>query len=182
MHVYIYSGTCLQLRIRKLLCLVELKKGRRDRKMSLLAVKEMSMGTWNLGCTKMDFLPVRLFSGIGRPMTLNIVQFTMLQLVRIFRWTIYWLFWSYTFNLHENLVIYDIWLYTRNGVDCTGLWHSSLFIQAGDIAFSVPNSLVVTLERVLGNETVGKVLWWFWLFLFTFFFFFFSPCAWDILL
>lgn len=25
------------------------------------------------------------------------------------------------------------------------------------MAFSVPNSLVVTLERVLGNETVGKV-------------------------
>lgn len=27
----------------------------------------------------------------------------------------------------------------------------------GDVAFSVPNSLVVTLERVLGNETIGKV-------------------------
>lgn len=26
------------------------------------------------------------------------------------------------------------------------------------MAFSVPNSLVVTLERVLGNETIGKVL------------------------
>lgn len=25
------------------------------------------------------------------------------------------------------------------------------------MAFSVPNSLVVTLERVLGNETIGKV-------------------------
>ncbi|KAH9743651.1 Rubis-subs-bind domain-containing protein [Citrus sinensis] len=29
-------------------------------------------------------------------------------------------------------------------------------LQAGDVAFSVPNSLVVTLERVLGNETIGK--------------------------
>ncbi|CAI0457512.1 unnamed protein product, partial [Linum tenue] len=29
-------------------------------------------------------------------------------------------------------------------------------LQAGDVAFSVPNSLVVTLDRVLGNETVGK--------------------------
>lgn len=29
--------------------------------------------------------------------------------------------------------------------------------QAGDVVFSVPNSLVVTLERVLGNETIGKV-------------------------
>lgn len=27
----------------------------------------------------------------------------------------------------------------------------------GDVAFSVPDSLVVTLERVLGNETIGKV-------------------------
>ena len=27
----------------------------------------------------------------------------------------------------------------------------------GDVAFSVPNSLVVTLERVLGNETVGMI-------------------------
>ena len=27
----------------------------------------------------------------------------------------------------------------------------------GDVAYSVPNSLVVTLERVLGNETIGKV-------------------------
>lgn len=32
------------------------------------------------------------------------------------------------------------------------------FFQAGDVAFSVPSGLVVTLERVLGNETVGKVL------------------------
>lgn len=31
-------------------------------------------------------------------------------------------------------------------------------MQAGDIAFSVPSSLIVTLERVLGNETVGKML------------------------
>lgn len=31
-------------------------------------------------------------------------------------------------------------------------------LQAGDIAFSVPNSLVVTLERVLGNETVAELL------------------------
>ncbi|CAK9185218.1 unnamed protein product [Ilex paraguariensis] len=30
-------------------------------------------------------------------------------------------------------------------------------LQAGDVAFSVPNPLVVTLERVLGNETIGKV-------------------------
>jgi len=29
--------------------------------------------------------------------------------------------------------------------------------QPGDIAFSVPDSLVVTLERVLGNETVGML-------------------------
>ncbi|XP_007031777.2 PREDICTED: histone-lysine N-methyltransferase setd3 isoform X1 [Theobroma cacao] len=31
-------------------------------------------------------------------------------------------------------------------------------LQAGDVAFSVPNSLVVTLERVLGNETVAELL------------------------
>ncbi|KAD6796078.1 hypothetical protein E3N88_06974 [Mikania micrantha] len=30
--------------------------------------------------------------------------------------------------------------------------------KAGDIAFSVPGSLVVTLERVLGNETVAELL------------------------
>lgn len=29
-------------------------------------------------------------------------------------------------------------------------------LQAGDVAFSVPDSLVVTLERVLGNESIGK--------------------------
>lgn len=31
-------------------------------------------------------------------------------------------------------------------------------LKAGDIAFSVPSSLVVTLERVLGNETVAELL------------------------
>ncbi|GFP84928.1 histone-lysine n-methyltransferase setd3 [Phtheirospermum japonicum] len=31
-------------------------------------------------------------------------------------------------------------------------------LQKGDVAFSVPNSLVVTLERVLGNETVAELL------------------------
>lgn len=31
-------------------------------------------------------------------------------------------------------------------------------LQTGDIAFSVPNHLVVTLERVLGNETVAELL------------------------
>ncbi|KAF4385793.1 hypothetical protein F8388_010349 [Cannabis sativa] len=31
-------------------------------------------------------------------------------------------------------------------------------LQIGDIAFSVPNSLVVTLERVLGNETIAELL------------------------
>ncbi|XP_076920837.1 uncharacterized protein LOC143582075 isoform X2 [Bidens hawaiensis] len=31
-------------------------------------------------------------------------------------------------------------------------------LQAGDVAFSVPNSLIVTLERVLGNETVAELL------------------------
>ncbi|KAK9120015.1 hypothetical protein Scep_018108 [Stephania cephalantha] len=31
-------------------------------------------------------------------------------------------------------------------------------LQAGDIAFSVPNSLVVTLERILGNETIAELL------------------------
>lgn len=31
-------------------------------------------------------------------------------------------------------------------------------LQAGDVAFSVPNSLLVTLERVLGNETVAELL------------------------
>lgn len=31
-------------------------------------------------------------------------------------------------------------------------------LQAGDIAFSVPSGLVVTLERVLGNETVAELL------------------------
>lgn len=31
-------------------------------------------------------------------------------------------------------------------------------LQEGDVTFSVPNSLVVTLERVLGNETVAELL------------------------
>ncbi|XP_077211929.1 uncharacterized protein LOC143847124 [Tasmannia lanceolata] len=31
-------------------------------------------------------------------------------------------------------------------------------LKAGDITFSVPNSLVVTLERVLGNETIAELL------------------------
>ncbi|KAJ8750317.1 hypothetical protein K2173_014232 [Erythroxylum novogranatense] len=31
-------------------------------------------------------------------------------------------------------------------------------LEAGDVVFSVPNSLVVTLERVLGNETVAELL------------------------
>lgn len=31
-------------------------------------------------------------------------------------------------------------------------------LQVGDIAFSVPDSLVVTLERVLGNETIAELL------------------------
>ncbi|XP_020588630.1 ribulose-1,5 bisphosphate carboxylase/oxygenase large subunit N-methyltransferase, chloroplastic isoform X2 [Phalaenopsis equestris] len=31
-------------------------------------------------------------------------------------------------------------------------------LQAGDVAFSVPNSLIVTLERVLGDETVAELL------------------------
>ncbi|KAL9665703.1 hypothetical protein QQ045_000022 [Rhodiola kirilowii] len=31
-------------------------------------------------------------------------------------------------------------------------------LQAGDVAFSVPNSLVVTLERVLGNESIAELL------------------------
>lgn len=31
-------------------------------------------------------------------------------------------------------------------------------LQAGDIAFSVPDSLLVTLERVLGNETIAELL------------------------
>ena len=35
--------------------------------------------------------------------------------------------------------------------DCWGF-------QVGDVALSVPDSLVVTLERVLGNETVGMVV------------------------
>ncbi|XP_045791070.1 ribulose-1,5 bisphosphate carboxylase/oxygenase large subunit N-methyltransferase, chloroplastic [Trifolium pratense] len=31
-------------------------------------------------------------------------------------------------------------------------------LQKGDVAFSIPNSLVVTLERVLGNETIAELL------------------------
>ncbi|KAG6516395.1 ribulose-1,5 bisphosphate carboxylase/oxygenase large subunit N-methyltransferase, chloroplastic-like isoform X1 [Zingiber officinale] len=31
-------------------------------------------------------------------------------------------------------------------------------LQAGDLVFSVPNSLVVTLDRVLGNETIAELL------------------------
>ncbi|KAL0014503.1 hypothetical protein SO802_001572 [Lithocarpus litseifolius] len=31
-------------------------------------------------------------------------------------------------------------------------------LQVGDVAFSVPNSLVVTLERVLGNENIAELL------------------------
>jgi hypothetical protein len=32
-----------------------------------------------------------------------------------------------------------------------------LLAQAGDVAFEVPMSLVVTLERVLGDESVGEI-------------------------
>lgn len=32
-----------------------------------------------------------------------------------------------------------------------------VFLKVGDVAFSVPDSLVVTLKRVLGNETIGNV-------------------------
>lgn len=32
-----------------------------------------------------------------------------------------------------------------------------LFWQVGDVAFEVPMSLVVTLERVLGDESVGEM-------------------------
>ncbi|KAK9674319.1 hypothetical protein RND81_12G225700 [Saponaria officinalis] len=35
---------------------------------------------------------------------------------------------------------------------------ASQHLKAGDVAFSVPDSLVVTLERVLGNETVAELL------------------------
>ncbi|KAE9619871.1 hypothetical protein Lal_00040338 [Lupinus albus] len=35
---------------------------------------------------------------------------------------------------------------------------SSEDLQVGDVVFSVPNSLVVTLERVLGNETIAELL------------------------
>lgn len=45
------------------------------------------------------------------------------------------------------------------------------------MAFLVPNSLVVTLERVLGNETIGKVHFFvvgFILFVFVFVFVFWS--------
>ncbi|CAI8594018.1 unnamed protein product [Vicia faba] len=31
-------------------------------------------------------------------------------------------------------------------------------LQKGDVAFSIPSSLVVTLERVLGNETIAELL------------------------
>lgn len=31
-------------------------------------------------------------------------------------------------------------------------------LQPGDVAFAVPNSLVVTLERILGNETIAELL------------------------
>jgi len=31
-------------------------------------------------------------------------------------------------------------------------------LQPGDVAFSIPNSLIVTLERVLGNETIAELL------------------------
>ncbi|PIA51313.1 hypothetical protein AQUCO_01100267v1 [Aquilegia coerulea] len=31
-------------------------------------------------------------------------------------------------------------------------------LEVGDVAFAVPNSLVVTLERVLGNETIAEML------------------------
>jgi len=30
------------------------------------------------------------------------------------------------------------------------------WLQAGDVALFVPSSLIVTLERVLGDETIGK--------------------------
>lgn len=45
-----------------------------------------------------------------------------------------------------------------------GKYHSIHYVaasedlEAGDVAFLVPNSLVVTLERVLGNETVAELL------------------------
>jgi hypothetical protein len=31
-----------------------------------------------------------------------------------------------------------------------------LLVQAGDVAFEMPMSLVVTLERVLGDESIGE--------------------------
>ena len=37
------------------------------------------------------------------------------------------------------------------------LWLTVLLMQAGDVAFEVPMSLVVTLERVLGDESVGEL-------------------------
>ena len=33
----------------------------------------------------------------------------------------------------------------------------SFVAQAGDVAFEVPMSLVVTLERVLGDESIGEI-------------------------
>lgn len=46
------------------------------------------------------------------------------------------------------------------GVDSGGKWCEIFdcggLLQAGDVAFEVPMSLVVTLERVLGDESVGE--------------------------
>ena len=40
----------------------------------------------------------------------------------------------------------------------TWIWLAPSFVvQAGDVAFEVPMSLVVTLERVLGDESVGEM-------------------------
>jgi len=45
-----------------------------------------------------------------------------------------------------------------NDAIMTWIWLAPSFVvQAGDVAFEVPMSLVVTLERVLGDESVGEM-------------------------
>ncbi|KAL9264662.1 hypothetical protein AKJ16_DCAP23311 [Drosera capensis] len=61
-------------------------------------------------------------------------------------------------DLKVTIVVRVCWGFS--GVVLLLMWFIVAFLlfSVGDTAFSVPNSLVVTLERVLGNETIGFVM------------------------
>ncbi|PWA61196.1 rubisco methyltransferase family protein [Artemisia annua] len=66
--------------------------------------------------------------------------------------------------MHKNglppckVVLKDRIAYDSRGRPPIHVVAASEDLKAGDIAFSVPNSLIVTLERVLGNETIAELL------------------------